>query len=85
MMHWPYNLSKWCLSDKEKSFYNVTYKSIYLRHYVCKSYEEYIYKLYMRGMCHPGHRKIDDFFIYNPKMKNKEIIEEINNKYNIVY
>ena len=80
MMHWPFNLSKWTLSDFTKSYYNISYSNIYLSHYVCKSYEEYIYKLYMRGMCHPGHRQIDDFFVYNPNMRNKEIIEEINKK-----
>ena len=85
MMHWPYNLSKWCLSDKEKSFYNVTYKNIYLRHYVCKSYEEYATKLFIRGMCHQGHRKIDDFFGYNPNMNDKKIIDDINRKLKLLY
>jgi len=85
MMHWPHNLSKWCLSDKKKSFYNVTYKNIYLSHYITKSYEEYATKLFIRGMCHPGHRQIDDFFGYNPNMTDKQIIDDINHKLKLLY
>ena len=85
MMHWPYNLSKWCLSNFTKSFYDISYSNIYLSHYVCKSYEEYATKLFIRGMCHPGHRQIADFFDYNQNMRNKEIIDDINRKLKLLY
>ena len=85
MMHWPYNLSKWCLSNFTKSFYDKAYDHIYLRHYITKSYEEYIYKLYIRGMCHLDHRKIDDFFGYNPNMNDQKTIDDINRKLKLLY
>lgn len=42
---------------------------IYIRHYITRSWEEWKWKLTVRGMCNPGNRKIEDFFIYNPDMK----------------
>lgn len=50
----------------------------YLKHYITKSLEEYLWKLYVRGMhCYDRHRRIDDFFQINPDMKNRkdELIE----------
>ena len=41
---------------------------IYLRHYITKSWTEWKWKLLERGMCNPGNRKLEDFFIYNPDM-----------------
>ena len=84
-MHWPHNLSHWCLSDFTKSFYDKAYDHIYLRHYICKSYEEYATKLFIRGMCHLDHRKIEDFFVYNPKMNDKHKIDDINHKLKLLY
>ena len=41
---------------------------IYIRHYITRSWDEWKWKLLERGMCNPGNRKLEDFFIYNPDM-----------------
>lgn len=64
--------SKWCKTDFTQDE-NPCYDKVYIRHYITKSLEEYIYKLTKRGMFHPKHRKIEDFFeTYNPSMKGLE-------------
>lgn len=46
---------------------------IYIRHYITKSFEEYIWKLTVRGMMCKEHRKIDDFFEMHPHLlKDKD-------------
>jgi hypothetical protein len=46
----------------------------YLRHYLCKSFEEFINRLINRGeICTANHnRKIEDWIINNPDMKNRK-------------
>ena len=63
------------------------YDKMYLKHYVTRSWEEYLWKIYKRGMhCFNRHRKIKDFFEINPDMQDKydELIFIKNNilKYN---
>ena len=42
---------------------------MYLSHYVTRSWEEYLWKVYKRGMhCYNLHRKDKDFFEINPDM-----------------
>ena len=55
---------------------------IYLKHYITKSLEEYLWKLLKRGMCCNNHRKINDFFEMNPDMRDKynEIYRFIDNE-----
>ena len=60
----------------------ICYDKMYLKHYVTRSWEEYLWKLLVRGMhCSNRHRKIDDFFQINPDMENRkdELIEIKNN------
>lgn len=45
-----------------------TADDIWLNHYITKSWEEYAWKILKRGMCHNSHRKLEDFFVYNPSM-----------------
>lgn len=56
--------------------------SMHLKHYITKSWEEYVWKIYVRG-CHTGkrHRSDRDFFEINPDMvpMHDELIE-IKNK-----
>lgn len=64
------------------------YEPLYLRHYITKSFEEYCYKIFVRGMHHNGHRRIRSFMEMQPQYKDiilndKELINYINNKYNI--
>ena len=52
---------------------------IYIRHYITKSFEEYMWKLNKRGMMCKSHRKIDDFFEMHPQLENKreEMLKEV--------
>lgn len=44
------------------------FDKIYLKHYITKSLEEYIWKLKVRGMFFPKHRKIKDLFEMEPDL-----------------
>lgn len=80
-IHCP-NGSNWCKTNGVKERKSVVYDKMYLKHYVTKSWEEYLWKLFVRGMhCYDKHRKIDDFFQVNPDMNNRkeELIEIKNN------
>jgi hypothetical protein len=57
----------------------VVFGKIYIRHYITKSFEEYMWKLTKRGMMCPQHRKIDDFFEMHPHLlENKsKMLKEI--------
>lgn len=46
----------------------VEVSDIVLRHYITRSWDEYVWKTLVRGMCHPNHRKLEQFFQYNPSM-----------------
>ena len=43
-----------------------------LRHYITKSWEEYVWKLKVRGMFYIEHRDYNDFFDMNPELKDRE-------------
>lgn len=60
----------------------VVFGKIYIRHYITKSFEEYVWKLTKRGMMCPEHRKIDDFFEMHPNLLNDKdkMLKEINYK-----
>ena len=80
-IHCP-NGSNWCKTNGVMERKSVVYDKMYLKHYVTKSWEEYLWKLYVRGMhCYDRHRKIDDFFQINKDMANRkdELIETKNN------
>ena len=47
---------------------------IYIRHYITKSWSEWKWKIKERGMHNPKHRKLEDFFVYNPDMLNMKDI-----------
>lgn len=72
-------------------FYNQKYQifdRIYIKHYITKSWEEYVHKLFVRGMHCPEHRKIDDFFEMNSELNEKReelenMIPDIINKYDM--
>lgn len=76
----------WVKTDGKKDRRSTVYDKMYLKHYVTRSWEEYIWKLFKRGMhCGKAHRKIDDFFQINPDMKDRydELIEIKNNILNV--
>ena len=77
--HMCSDLCKWIKSDFSKDYNKPIYKNIYLRHYITKSWEEYVWKLNTRGMFHKKHRNYDEFFEMNPDLKDKK--EELIQKY----
>jgi hypothetical protein len=62
----------WVMTNGKKERRTVTYEKMYLKHYITRSWEEYLWKIYKRGNhCFDRHRKIQDFFQINPDMKDK--------------
>lgn len=57
------------------------YDRIYLRHYITKSFEEYVWKLKIRGMMCKTHRDYSDFFEMNEDMidRKNELIKLADN------
>ena len=75
----------WVNTAGVKNRKSICYDKMYLSHYITKSWEEYLWKVYVRGM-HTGnrHRKDIDFFEINPDMDYDEcmkIKEQILKKY----
>lgn len=77
----------WVKTNFKKNRRCDSFEKMYLKHYITRSFEEYLWKIHTRGMhCLDHHRKIDDFFqinddmlpMYDECMKFKE--EYINNK-----
>ena len=57
------------------------YNNIYLRHYITKSWEEYVWKKQTRGFIFGGHRQLETFFEINPDMLDKkdELLNKVKN------
>lgn len=59
----------WVKTDFKKNRRSTIYDKMYLKHYVTRSWEEYLWKIYKRGMhCGNRHRKDKDFFEINDDM-----------------
>lgn len=59
----------WVKTNGEKNRRSTVYDKMYLKHYVTRSWEEYLWKIYVRGMhCYDAHRKDKDFFEINKDM-----------------
>ena len=73
---------KWCKTDFTKNRETIVYKSIYLRHYITKSWEEYVWKIKTRGYFWGKTRNIDFFFSINSDMadKKEQLINELKNE-----
>ena len=71
---------KFCRTDFSTDRKKAVYDKLYIRHYITKSFDEYVKKLTVRGMSHVGHRKIKDFFSYNPDMidRKEELMKRAN-------
>ena len=65
-------------ADRTKACYD----KIYIRHYVTKSWEEYIWKIRVRGDIYSGNRTIDNFFEMNKDMipMRDKLIKELGEK-----
>lgn len=69
----PSSLVNWCKTNFKHDKNEVILDKIYLRHYITKSFEEYVQKVYIRGMFSKNrHRNLDDFFSVNPDMLDKK-------------
>ena len=77
--HCPLNICKWCNADFIKDKINATYNKIYLRHYITKSWEEYVWKRKIRGFIWGRERDFDYFFKYNSDMipLKDELIKQV--------
>lgn len=59
----------WVNTKGVKDRKEICYDKMYLSHYVTRSWEEWVWKLYQRGMhCGNRHRKDGQFFEINPDM-----------------
>ena len=78
--HHPNDKCNWCNTKFIKHYYETPcYTNIYLRHYITKSWEEYVYKIKQRGFTWGGARNFDFFFTLNIDMINKkqELLNEL--------
>ena len=66
--HHPKEICNWCNTDFIKDWNKPVYSNIYIRHYITKSWEEYLWKLNSRGYCWGRARKVDQFFSINDDM-----------------
>ena len=59
----------WVNTKGKRDRQTIVYDKMYLAHYVTRSWEEWVWKLYQRGMhCGNRHRKDEHFFEINPDM-----------------
>lgn len=77
--HFPKPNSNWCYTDFTRDKSKICYDRMYIRHYITKSFDEYLWKLNTRGMFYKHHRDINEFFVYNPEMRNNTEIQKIIN------
>lgn len=61
----------WVKVDGSYKRTEIVYEPLYLRHYITKSWEEFCYKILIRGCFHPGHRQYKSFFEMQPDMEEK--------------
>ena len=86
---WIHNAPlNWIKADGTYKRTEIVYEPLYLRHYITKSVEQYLYKVYVRGMFHPGHRNMKSLKEMCPKeyeiaKNNKQFIKYFKDKYNV--
>lgn len=79
--HYPNFKTNWCNTNLIKDLKKPTYNKIYIRHYITKSWEEYVTKIKLRGMFFWHHRKLESFFDINEDMidKKEELLNLVDN------
>lgn len=77
--HHPNNNCNWCNTDFIKTIGVPCFNNIYIRHYITKSWEEYVWKRKTRGFMWGGTRGLDVFFQINSDMLNikEELINQL--------
>ena len=71
-IHQTSDFCNWCKTDFSKNRETIIYKNIYLRHYITKSWEEYVWKRKTRGYFCGLTRNMDFFFKINSDLKDKK-------------
>ena len=61
----------WVKVDGSYKRTEIVYEPLYLKHYITRSWEEFCYKILIRGTFHPGHRQYKSFFEMQPEMEEK--------------
>ena len=84
--HHPTDICNWCNTNYVKDYKNAEFSKIYIRHYITKSWEEFIWKRKIRGYVWGRERDFDYFFKINPDMidKKEELMNQINEEILIV-
>lgn len=59
----------WVKADGSYKRTEIVYEPLYLRHYITRSWEEFCYKILIRGCFHTGHRQYKSFFEMQPDME----------------
>ena len=80
-IHHPTDLCNFCRTDFSKDRYTEVYDKIFIRHYITKSWEEYVYKKVNRGYFCGASRTFENFFLMNPDMNDKkeELLKSLKN------
>lgn len=75
----------WCKTNFSTNPFEVVYDSMYIKHYITKSFDEFCNKIYVRGQfCNS--KRIYDFFVFNPDFSiQSNSVQEILNKYSDMY
>lgn len=78
--HCPTDKCKWCNTDFVKDKNIITFNKVYLRHYITKSWEEYVWKRTKRKYAWGLERDFDFFFKLNVDMlpKKNELMDKLN-------
>jgi hypothetical protein len=76
------NCFKWCKTDYTTNLGSPTYKNVYIRHYITKSFEDYCTKIFVRGQFNKS-MTITRFFALNPDLSrdDKDIVNILNSYY----
>ena len=64
-----YALCNYVKPDFSQNRDDLVYDNIYLRHYITKSFDEYMWKMHKRGNLQIKHRSLNDFYEINPQAK----------------
>ena len=78
-IHQPSDACNFCKTNFKRERLIPVYDKIYIRHYITKSWEEYIWKRKDRGYFVGGVKNLNCFFVINPDMNylKQELIAEI--------